>query len=102
MAYRSCEPLRAWNRLEPRPRQVELDRVLQARVHDALWMLTRQWQLGEFHAEDTGSPVLATIARRTFAISKVRLGAGPPVPYDPAIGPLEPLVERLPVTFTAA
>lgn len=102
MAYRSCEPLRVWNRLEPRPRQVELDRVLQARVHDALWMLTRQWQFGEFHAEDTGSPVLATIARRTFPVSKVRLGAGPAAPYDPDTAPLEPLVERLPVTFTAA
>ena len=26
-------------------------------VHDPLWMLTRQWQLGEFQGENASSPV---------------------------------------------
>ncbi len=96
MSYVGCEPLRVWNRLEVRPRQVEVDRVLQARVHDPLWLLTRQWQFGEFHAEDSGSPVLATMARRAYPVDQVRLGAAAPAPYAAADAPLEPLVEALP------
>ena len=53
-----------WNRLEGRPRTVEFDRALRAEVRDALWMLTRQWQLGEFRGDDAGSPVLAQLPPR--------------------------------------
>ena len=45
-----------WNRVEPRPRSPDIRESLAAKVHDALWMLTRQWQVGEFHGEDAGSP----------------------------------------------
>ena len=37
----------AYNRLEGRPRTVDFTRSLRAEVRDALWFLTRQWQLGE-------------------------------------------------------
>src|SRR5205823_7214354 len=30
-------------------------------VHDPLWMLARQWQLGEFAGDDVGSPVNASL-----------------------------------------
>ena len=30
-----------------------------AEVRDALWMLTRQWQMGEFEGDDAGSPIEA-------------------------------------------
>lgn len=96
-----CEPLRVWNRLEPRPRQVELDRVLEAQVHDPLWFITRAWALGETKAEDTGSAVLATVARRAFPVGQVRTGAVTQ-PYDATEAPMEPLVERLPVAFGAS
>ena len=29
-------------------------------------MLTRQWQFGEFHGEDAGSAVMATLAHRSL------------------------------------
>lgn len=96
----SCDPLRVWSRLEPRQRQVELDRVLQARIEDPLWMLTRQWQFGEFHGQDTGSAVLATLAARLSPVVATRVGNGPGEPYD-ASTPLEARVERLPVDFPA-
>jgi hypothetical protein len=92
----TCEPLRVWDRLEPRARQVEFDRVLRARVHDPLWMLTRQWQFGEFKGEDTGSAVLATLARRIAPLTAVRAGAGAWEPSDDGL-PLEAHVERLPL-----
>ena len=96
----SCEPLRVWSRLEPRARQVGFDRVLQARVHDPLWMLARQWQFGEFKGEDTGSAVLARLARSATRLEEVRTGAGA-TPYDDAL-PLETRVERLPIDFPPA
>jgi hypothetical protein len=96
----SCDPWRVWSRLEPRPRQLELDGVLEARVQDALWMLTRQWQFGEFHGEDAGSAVMAMLARRLSPVVEVRVGSAKPEAYDPTV-PLEARVERLPITFPA-
>ena len=29
--------------------------ALRMRIHDPLWMLSRQWQMGEFRGNDTGS-----------------------------------------------
>jgi hypothetical protein len=81
----SCEPFRAWNRLEPRSRTTEFDRVLQVGVHDALWMLTRQWQFGEFKAEDTGSAIFAKMQLQFTQLSHYRALNGTPQPYtDPA------------------
>jgi hypothetical protein len=45
-----------WNRLEPTSRTDDLVGSLGARIHDPMWFLTRQWQFGEFRAEDAGSP----------------------------------------------
>ena len=42
--YVTCAPLRIFARLEPRARRVDFDEALQARVHDPLWMLGRQWR----------------------------------------------------------
>ncbi|MCA3501797.1 MAG: hypothetical protein IOD05_00715 [Rhodobacter sp.] len=95
-----CEPLRAWARLEPRSRQVEFDTALQARVHDPLWMLARQWQFSEFKGEDAGSPIFAKMARRVTPIGAVRAGGTAFQPYN-AGAPLEGIVERLPLDWTS-
>ena len=46
---------------------------------DPLWMLTRQWQMGEFQGEDAGTPVharvRATSARLARANSRSRRGS---------------------------
>lgn len=52
-----------WTRLEPWNRDATMERGLQARVHDPLWMLGRQWQVGEFKGQDAGSPVRVTFER---------------------------------------
>ena len=52
----------AFNRLEARPRTLDFTRSLRAEVRDPLWMLTRQWQFGEFKGEDAASPVTSRIA----------------------------------------
>src|SRR5215204_3337007 len=81
-----------WNRLEGRPRSAQFDRALKAEVRDALWMLTRQWQMGEFTGDDAGSPVLARAHLDTTRLTKYRPGAGAPEPFDDDV-PLEAKIE---------
>ena len=99
-AYR--EPaVTAYNRLEARPRAHDFTRSLRAEVRDALWLLTRQWQLGELTAEDAGSPIDARLLTRKLTVDRVRLGGAAGRAYDDTI-PLEAAVERERVPFTHA
>ncbi len=84
-----------WTRLEPLPRDASLTRSLQAQVRDPLWMLARQWQVGEFLGADAGSPVQATVAGDAQNITTYRPGANDSatVALDAAL-PLEVHVER--------
>jgi len=80
----------------------EMQDGLQARIHDPLWLLARQWQFGEFTGEDTGSPAAAQIVVESSPIARYRPGAGASgnavQPYAPGAVPLETLVEREAVT----
>jgi hypothetical protein len=87
-----------WNRLEGRPRSTDFDRALRAEVRDPLWMLTRQWQLGEFEGADAGSPVTATYALSTSGFGHFATGDGSPLDLPPD-QPLESLAERRAVPF---
>lgn len=91
-----------WNRLEGRPRKKDFDRALRAEVRDPLWLLTRQWQMGEFVGEDAGSPVTAKIAWRTSAVEALRTTSGETVPYDLRALPLEAAIEARPLTLERA
>ena len=92
--YDPCEPFRAYNRLEGRPREEELDDALAAKVHDPLWMLARQYQFGELKGEDAGSAVFAKVAINTVRMTSFIGANGNEVPYSEDI-PLETRVERL-------
>jgi hypothetical protein len=92
----------AWNRLEPRPRSHDFTRSLRAEIRDPLWMLTRQWQLGELRAEDAGSPIDARLVTRRSQIDRVRIGSGAAVALDDSHMPLEAAAERERVPFTHA
>jgi len=85
-----------WNRVEARPRSQTFDRALQAEIRDALWMLTKQWQMGEFRGSDAGSPVFAKALLSTTRLTKYRPAGGAAQPFDSSI-PLETKVERRPV-----
>lgn len=54
----------SWIRLEPVCRNHALSPGLDARIHDGLWFLARQWQLGEFIGDDAGTPVAVRSAAR--------------------------------------
>ena len=89
-----------WMRLEPRGRSAEMNDGLQARVYDPLWLLARQWQVGEFQGEDNGSPASARWRGEVARLTRYHPGAldaQTPVEgqrYDSGIVPLETLVER--------
>lgn len=85
-----------WNRLEPRPRAHSFKRAVRAEVRDALWMISRQWQLGELNADDTGTAAFARLDMQTSRINRIAKKQDAYVPIDESI-PLECLVEREPV-----
>lgn len=93
----------SWTRLEPRTQRHDLADGLVASLHDPLWQLARQWQIGEFTAEDTGSPVQARVRLDHSALSRFRAGpeGEPVVAYDPHAAPLEATVEAEPDVPTA-
>jgi hypothetical protein len=82
-----------WNRLEGRPRTHDFSRALQAEIRDALWFLSRQWQLGEFAGDDAGSPVLARACLDLRTLDQYQPADGPVLALD-ADDVLEPRVER--------
>lgn len=84
-----------WDRLEPHTRSEELEEGLSARVADPLWMLARQWQMGEFRGEDAASPVHVRVDVRAARISTYRNEAvkSPVVEAFDTGAPLEARVE---------
>jgi hypothetical protein len=90
-----------WNRIEPRCRAASLQPGLEARVHDPLWLLARQWQVGEFAGRDTGSPVSVEVQSTSVPFDRYAIGTGTAQPYDNR-QPIETLIERETVRPTKA
>jgi hypothetical protein len=76
-----------WTRLEPRPHSANFARGLRAEIADALWFLTRQWQMGEFIGHDGGS-----IAHGEIKSSSTQLARY--APYGSRPGGLQQAVAR--------
>jgi len=87
-----------WNRLEGRPRIANFDRALKAEIRDPLWMLSKQWQMGEFKGEDAGSAILAKVHMKTTRLTKYQSGEDSVAPFDGDI-PLEVKVEHQAIPF---
>ncbi len=93
LTARQFPTITVWNRLEGRPRSVDFGRSLRAEVRDALWMLTRQWQVGEFQGDDAGSPILARFQMSSSPVTGYQPRDGATVGIDGTV-PLEAVVER--------
>ena len=90
----------AFNRLEARPRTFDFSRSLRAEVRDPLWMLTRQWQFGEFNGEDAATCVTSRIAFQHETIDRLAFRDENAFAFDPATIPLETRVERERIPLT--
>ncbi|MEO7784359.1 MAG: hypothetical protein ABIR97_07295 [Terracoccus sp.] len=75
-----------YRRLEPVPPYTDLQRGFSAEVADPLWMLGRQWQVGEHAGEDASSPVLVELRVAHTPLEEV---AG----LDPTVVPAEAVLE---------
>ncbi len=94
-----------WHRLEPLPQETKLRREpkqippdpllggLQARIRDPMWLLARQYDLGELTASNGGSPVSATIAFESAPVNGYRPSSSGPATSLPVGRPLEAHVE---------
>lgn len=98
LVKRSFPTITLWNRLEGRPRTDDFDRALKAEIRDALWMLTKQWQLGEFRGDDAGSPVFAKIQVATTQLNKYQANGQAVQPFEDDV-PLEAKVEQRAIPF---
>ncbi|MGE0449068.1 MAG: hypothetical protein AB7Q29_05725 [Vicinamibacterales bacterium] len=86
-----------WKRLEGSGVSADLTRGLQARIADPLWLLARQWQVGEFGGEDAASPVEVRARALFDRVGEVRLTKGAVHPIAEEHAPLEARVECEPV-----
>jgi hypothetical protein len=53
----------------------DIDDGLEARISDPLWFLARQWQIGEFEAEDGGRPMRVVVTAQLFPVNKLERGS---------------------------
>jgi len=85
-----------WSRLEPNVRGASQKETLKARIYDPLWLLARQWQLGEMQGDDNGTPVSARVRAECAELTRYapQGSAARPVKFDPKKSPLETIVER--------
>lgn len=89
-----------WTRLEPVSKDPDMSEGLRGEVSDPLWMLTRQWQLGEFEGEDAGSAIDVSVDVAHDELSRFQLHGrsedATPQSYEGE--PLEAIAEREPIT----
>ena len=76
-----------YTRLEPRPHERNLEAGFEAAIHDPVWFLGRQWQMGEHQGENASSPIWIKYNLRSRAITSIDPR------FDPTIMPAEAIVE---------
>ncbi|HEY6793076.1 MAG TPA: hypothetical protein VI248_00160 [Kineosporiaceae bacterium] len=94
LTERAFPTITMWNRLEGRPRTPDFTGALRAEVRDALWMLCKQWQMGEFRGGDAGSPAFATVQLQATPLVEYQPGTHAVRPFEADI-PIETKVEQL-------
>jgi hypothetical protein len=89
----------SWVRLEPQSTSGDPTPGIEARVHDPLWAIGRQWQLAEFEGEDAGTPIAVEVTTVTSPVTAWQPGdptqRRAAAPLDPVV-PLDAFVEKEP------
>jgi hypothetical protein len=86
----------SWTRIEVMGRSLGVDEGTQARIADPLWMIGRQWQLGELRGDDAARPAAARVTVGTAQVDRYRPAAAPAMRPLALDEPLERLVEAMP------
>jgi len=88
-----------WIRLHPDSTDETMVTSVQARIHDPLWLLGRQWQFGELRHDGGATPIDVRIEGTSSPLTRLRGGtsaasATGSSTIKPVQTPLETLVER--------
>jgi hypothetical protein len=87
-----------WIRLHPESTDDTLASAVEARIHDPLWLLGRQWQFGELRHDAGATPIDVRVEGISSPLSRLRGGPTGSTRKGAAIktgiAPLEALVER--------
>src|SRR5690554_8211024 len=86
----------AYVRVEPLTTAKTLKETVEGQVHDALWMLTQQYRVGEFRGEDMASLMKARVQTHSTKINRLKSRYGDLDEYDDQV-PLAAKLERLPL-----
>jgi hypothetical protein len=82
-----------YRRIEPRQGDHDLQKGFMAVIHDPVWMLARQWQMGEMQGENASTPIKVVCEGvRRIPIQPFQND----VRFDPQVVPIEPIVEAEP------
>jgi hypothetical protein len=95
----------AFTRLEPQSVSGDPSPGLEARIHDPLWSLCRQWQFGEFHGEDVGTPISVHVTSASARLTAWQPGdptANKPARVLSGDAVLDSFVEREPTPAEGA
>ncbi len=76
-------------RLEPDPDGCNFEKGFAAEVHDPVWFLSRQWQMGEHQGENATTPVLVTYHANQTPLKPY----GGDTRLDPTVVPAEAIIE---------
>lgn len=89
------EPYQFTERLEPKTRYDDLSEALRFSIHDPLWLLARQWQMGEFRANDAGTAlsVKCTISQEECKVQMSDKSSVYSEPIEPNIEQINPKID---------
>jgi hypothetical protein len=62
-----------FGRLEPIAIAYDFEETINANVHDALWILTQQWRVGEYKGSDGGTLIKSKIKLKSSKLAKYQL-----------------------------
>jgi hypothetical protein len=86
----------SWIRLEPRARDADLLAGAEARLHDPLWLLARQWQMRELAGFDGGSTIASSAHVTSSRLDAIRARGHSWQPFAPDVTPLEVVLGSAP------
>lgn len=92
--------LLTWFRIQPSPLGEDIAESLRSEARDGLWLLARQWQLGEFAGEDAGTAAFSYVSGHSAPLQKLASTSMPPGNFQQDKQPLNTEIEKLPPEFS--
>jgi hypothetical protein len=90
-----------WQKIQPVPTNDDVAEALRGEIHDPLWLLSRQWQLGEFNAEDAGMATFAHLVTTSTPVQRfLPAGSSTAIAYNPEEKHLNVVTESITASFS--